>query len=140
MMSNNTESIDRLTKNKDLDLRDDASEVKLVKIPDWLKNTLWSVGAPFNEGSHVSVNTNDLSIDISDDISVTGLSRLSIDTKEAEKVTDEQVVRSSYTVAYSTALDKQIEVRFLFNEDKKSAEITFLNDITLASFNITKHC
>ncbi|MCK5819286.1 MAG: hypothetical protein KAH18_08530 [Psychromonas sp.] len=131
MISSKTKPIDRFTTNNE-------GGAKLVSIPEWLKNTNWSVPDPFEDDSIISVNESDLSLNILDPTAATGLIKLSVDTLTANKIINEQTVPGRYSLVFTTASRGKIVIDFMKNQDEKTAQLTFFDVIVNLTFNITK--
>ncbi|MCK5818927.1 MAG: hypothetical protein KAH18_06665 [Psychromonas sp.] len=131
--------IDECLSNKYLSVQDDLNPTKLLKIPKWLKNTKWTVGAPYKQSSCITVYEDSLTIDVSDSSSVTGLTMLYIDSTIAVNVPEEEETDCTYFVSYSTNNNTDIIVSIVLNKNYTSGKLSFVQYGTFdVAFVITK--
>lgn len=144
MISSKNELIDSYDKDKLFTLQDDPNVTKLVKIPEYLKNTEWTIGADYDESSSISIKEDCLAINVNAPKRIElktskGLKLLAINSKNAVGNITEAVIDNIYKISYATALNKKLGLQFYLNDDNTIGQFIFNNyDFLRIRFNITK--
>ncbi|MCK5818925.1 MAG: hypothetical protein KAH18_06655 [Psychromonas sp.] len=144
MISSKNKLIDIDDKDKLFTLQYDPSGTKLAKIPEWLKNTEWTVGTDYDANSRISIKEDVIEINVKapkgiKQKSSTGLHIIAVNSMNAVANITEVVIENTYQISYTTALNKKLGLQFYLNDDYTSGQFIFNNyDFLQITFSITR--